>query len=68
MQPEQQLPVVIGREDGMVLVVQREVFAVRCHLDDLLPDLDAERLKTKTVFFNIGDQYYQTFFAVNEQP
>lgn len=45
MKPEEKLSVVIGREDGVVLVVQREVLAVRGHLDDLLPDFDAERLK-----------------------
>ncbi len=46
VQPEQELSIVVGREHGVVLVVQREVFALRRHLDDLLADLDAEGLKT----------------------
>jgi hypothetical protein len=45
VEPEEELSVVVGREDGVVLVVEAEVLAVRGHLQDLLPDLDAERLK-----------------------
>ena len=45
VKPEEKLSIVIGREDGVVLVVQGEVLAVRRHLDDLLPDFDAERLE-----------------------
>ena len=45
MKPEQELSIVISRKDRVVLVVQGEVLAVGGHLDDLLPDLDAERLE-----------------------
>jgi hypothetical protein len=45
VQPEQKLSVIVRVEDGMVLVVKGEVFALRRHLDDLFANFDAKSLK-----------------------